>query len=348
MKFGKISLVVAASVSLFALSACGKSAKDTVISSTESILNAKQMESSGSISFKFDSNTKDMTAEDKAALEMLKNVSITYDSKSDKDAKKEEATIGAKIKTDAMSMDLSIPFLLDEGKETLYVKANNLKSILGMVGIPAETFAKVDGKVIKLEMKDLGESAVDTKESAKIQEKVNTALLDAIKALPEDKFTKEKDVYTAKLTGKDLKSVIEKVFDEVSKMKNFEATKQEIADFKKELKDADLDKSSISLTYTMDGKTVKKQDVAIHIEGQDSKDKKETVKFDIDIKSDIKSIDKPIKFTFDTSEKNIVPMEELQKIIGSFMSETTIMQEDSGTGTPPVVPTDKAPTKPAA
>ncbi|PFS04277.1 hypothetical protein, partial [Bacillus cereus] len=267
MKFGKMGLVVVASLSLFALSACGKSAKETVVSSTESILNAKQMESSGSISFKFDSNAKDMKREDKAAMDMLKNISITVDSKTDKDAKKDEVTIGANIKTDAMKMDISIPMFMDEGKEALYVKANNVKSLLQLAGVPGDSFSTLEGKVIKMDMKDLGE--VDTTESEKIQEKVQKALLDAIKALPEDKFTNEKDVYTVKLTGKDLKTVIEKVFDEISTMKNFTGTKQEIADFKKELKGANLDKSSISLTYTMDGKTIKKQDAAIHVEAKD-------------------------------------------------------------------------------
>lgn len=347
MKFGKISLVVAASLSLFALSACGKSAKDTVVSSTETMLNAKQMEASGAISFKFDSNQKGLTAEDKATMEMLKNVSITYDSKSDKDKKQDEITIGANIKTDALKMDLSIPMFMDENKKAFYVKANNLKSILQMAGIPGDSFAAIDGKVIKLDMDQLGE--VDAKESTKIQEKVNKALLDAIKALPEDKFTKEKDVYTAKLTGKDLKSVIEKIFDEVSTLKSFTATKEEAAEFKKELKDADFDKSSVTVSYTVDGKTIKKQDVSFHVESQNPDNKKETIKFDFDIKSDIKSIDKPIKFTFDTSEKNIVPMAELEKMLSEFMmGETTIMQEDSGVGTPPAVPTEKTSTKPAA
>ncbi|MBO1625371.1 hypothetical protein [Bacillus arachidis] len=338
MKFGKMGLVVAASLSLFALSACGKSAKETVVSSTESILNAKQMESSGSISFKFDSNVKDMKREDKAAMDMLKNISITVDSKTDKDAKKDEVTIGAKVKTDAMKMDISIPMFMDEGKEALYVKANNVKSLLQLAGVPGDSFSTLEGKVIKMDMKDLGE--VDTKESAKIQEKVQKSLLDAIKALPEDKFTNEKDVYTVKLTGKDLKTVIEKLFDEISTMKNFTGTKQEIADFKKELKDANLDKSSISLIYTMDGKTIKKQDAVIHVEAKNPENEKETIKFDMNIKSDIKSIDKPIKFTFDTSEKNIVPMDELQKMIGEFMNQSM-----SGGKVTPVQPT---PTEPAA
>ncbi|PFD37098.1 hypothetical protein CN285_20740 [Bacillus cereus] len=343
MKFGKMGLVVAASLSLFALSACGKSAKETVVSSTENILNAKQMESSGSISFKFDSNAKDMKTENKAAMDMLKNISITVDSKTDKDAKKDEITIGANIKTDAMKMDISIPMFMDEGKKALYVKANNVKSLLQLAGVPGDSFSTLEGKVIKMDMKDLGE--VDTKESAEIQEKVQKALLDAIKALPEDKFTKEKDVYTVKLTGKDLKTVIEKVFDEMSTMKNFTGTKQEIADFKKELKDVNLDKSSISLTYTMDGKTIKKQDAAIHVEAKNSKDEKEIIKFDMNINSDIKSIDKPIKFTFDTSEKNIVPMDELQKIIGEFMNQS--MRNDKMDGGE-VTPVQPAPTEPAA
>lgn len=341
MKFGKKGLLIAASLSLFALSACGKSAKETVVSSTESILNAKQMESSGSISFKFDSNVKDMKPEDKAAMDMLKNVSITVDSKTDKDAKKDEITIGANIKTDAMKMDVSIPMFMDEGKKALYVKANNVKSLLQLAGIPGDSFSKLEGKVIKMDMKDLGE--VDTKESMEIQAKVQKALLDAIKALPEDKFTKEKDVYTVKLTGKDLKTVIEKVFDEMSKMKNFTGTKQEIEDFKKELKDGNLGKSSVSLTYTMDGDTIKKQDAAIHVEVKNPKDKNEEIKFDMNINSKIKSINKPIKFTFDVSEKNIVSMEELQKMIGEFMSQSMMNGGmDGGAVTPQPAPAEPA------
>ncbi|EJQ37577.1 hypothetical protein IEE_05136 [Bacillus cereus BAG5X1-1] len=343
MKFGKKGLLVVASLSLFALSACGKSAKETVVSSTESILNAKQMESSGSISIKLDSNAKDMKPEDKAAIDMLKNISITVDSKTDKDAKKDEITIGANIKTDAVKMDISIPMLMDEGKKALYVKANNVKSLLQLAGIPGDSFSTLEGKVIKMDMKDLGE--VDTKESTKIQEKVQKSLLDAIKALPEDNFTKEKDVYTVKLTGKDLKAVIEKVFDEMSTMKNFTGTKQEIADFKKELEGANLGKSSVSLIYTMDGTTIKKQDAAIHFEAKNPKDEKETFKFDMNIHSDIKSIDKPIKFTFDTSEKNIVPMDDLQKMIGEFMNQFMMNGEMDGGEVTPVQP---APTEPAA
>ncbi len=336
-----MGLVVAASLSLFALSACGKSAKETVVSSTESILNAKQMESSGSVSFKFDSNAKDMKPEDKAAMDMLKNVSITVDSKTDKDAKKDEITIGANIKTDAMKMDISIPMFMDEGKKALYVKANNVKSLLQLAGIPGDSFSTLEGKVIKMDMKDLGE--VDTKESMEIQAKVQKALLDAIKSLPEDKFTKENDVYTVKLAGKDLKTVIEKVFDEMSKMKNFTGTKQEIEDFKKELKDGNLGKSSVSLTYTMDGNTIKKQDAVIHIEAKNPKDKNETIKFDVNIHSNIKSIDKPIKFTFDTSEKNIVPMDELQKMINKFMNQSMMNDGmDGGEITPQLAPTEPA------
>lgn len=342
MKFGKKGLLVVASLSLFALSACGKSAKETVVSSTESILHAKQMESSGSISFKIDSNVKDMKTEDKMAMDMLKNISITVDSKTDKDAKKDEITIGANVKTDALKMDMSIPMLMDEGKKALYVKANNVKSLLQLAGIPGDSFSTLEGKVIKMDMKDLGE--VDTKESTEIQEKVQKALLDAIKALPEDKFTNEKDVYTVKLTGKDLKTVIEKVFDEMATMKNFTGTKQEIADFKKELKDADFDKSSLSLTYTMDGKTIKKQDAIIHFEVKNPKDEKETFKFDMKINADIKSIDKPIKFTFDTSEKNIVPMDELQKMIGEFMNQSMMNGGIDGGNVTPVQP---VPTEPA-
>lgn len=41
--------------------------------------------------------------------------------------------IGANIKTDAMKMDISIPMLMDEGKKALYVKANNVKSLLQLV-----------------------------------------------------------------------------------------------------------------------------------------------------------------------------------------------------------------------
>lgn len=343
MKFGKMGLVVAASLSLFALSACGKSAKETVVSSTETMLNAKQMEASGKISFKFDSTQKGLTAEDKAAMEMLKNVSITYDSKSDKEKKQDEVTIGANIKTDALKMDLSIPMFMDENKKAFYVKANNLKSILQMAGIPGDSFAAIDGKVIKLDMDQLG--AEDVKESAKLQEKVNKALLDAIKALPEDKFTKEKDVYTAKLTGKDLKSVVEKIFDEVSTLKEFTATKEEAAEFKKELDDADFDKSSVTVSYTLDGKTIKKQDVSFHVEASNPENKKETIKFDFDIKSDIKSIDKPFKFTFDTSEKNIVPQAELEKMIGEFMMGETGVEQGEVTVQPAPKP---VPTKPAA
>lgn len=250
--------------------------------------------------------------------------------------------IGANIKTDAMKMDISIPMLMDEGKKALYVKANNVKSLLQLAGIPGDSFSTLEGKVIKMDMKDLGE--VDTKESTKIQEKVQKSLLDAIKALPEDNFTKEKDVYTVKLTGKDLKAVIEKVFDEMSTMKNFTGTKQEIADFKKELEGANLGKSSVSLIYTMDGKIIKKQDAAIHFEAKNPKDEKETFKFDMNIHSDIKSIDKPIKFTFDTSEKNIVPMDELQKMIGEFMNQFMMNGEMDGGKVTPFQP---APTEPA-
>lgn len=334
MNFRKIGSVLVAGCSIFALTACGESAsseasvKDKIISTTKTITDAKQMEAKGTISFQMDQEGFTIPPEQEMAFEMIKNASITYETKSDRTAKKDEVTIGAKFKTGGLSVDFSMPVVMDEKAQAVYFGADSMQTFFGMSGMPAEAFEQLNGKVIKADLKELGSKELE--ESTKIQKQMQEVIFKALKDVPDNAFKNEKDVYSVTLKDKDLKNIIIKAAEEMSKIDSYPGN---IADLKKDIKKADLGKSYISISYTLDGDTIKKQDVTINIDIKN--DNKEPIKLKVDVKSDIKSINKPVKFTVDTSEGNVVPMEEFEQMLNEIMMNGATMEQGGAEVTEP-------------
>lgn len=314
MKLRKVGLVVAAGLAVFALSACGKSAKDTVVSSSQTLLNAKQLESSSSISMNLSTNAKDVTSDEKFVMTYVNALSLTADTKADNDAKKTETTIGANFNVDGMSMKMSLPIFVDENKNSIYIKAQNIKSLLSLAGGSIDTtpFEKFEGKVIELTGDQLQMNASDSKA---FDDKVNQTLSSTLTSLPENQFQKNGNAYSVTLTAKDVQKLILDLANGLKTIKSANITDDQIKQLQDGLKQSNFanSNSSIVLSYTLDGSNIKNEKIVANLVVPNPDNNKETVTFKFTVSSDIKSINQKVNFDFDTSAKNVVSLNDLEQ-----------------------------------
>ncbi|PGK51293.1 hypothetical protein CN918_26240 [Priestia megaterium] len=322
MKVKKLSLVLAAGVTVFSLAACGKPVKETVISSTESLYNAKQMESDSSVKFTLTSTSKEFNTQNKDNIDMLKGLSLNVHSMSDKDAKKEQADIKAELKADGASVAFELPLYMNSKTQKVYTKLDNLGSLLSMAGMEADALSSVKGKVV-----DLTSGAAQTADLAsvtdneKLQKVSNKVFLDLLNKLPEEQFAKDKEdknKVSVTLKQKDVNSLINTYMDEAAKIKDSGITKDQVKQVKDGLKAMNMKDSKIVITYTLKDDVVKNQHVDLKFTIKNQDNEKEYITLGIVVDTKVKSLNKKVKFDFNVQKNKVVTTEE---VMGLFIPQ---------------------------
>jgi len=329
MKVKKLSLVLAAGVTVFSLAACGKPVKETVISSTESLYNAKQMESTSTVKFTLSSTSKDFNKTYKDNINMLKGLSLNVHTLSDKDAKKEQADIKAKMKMNGASVAFELPLYMDTKNQKVYSKLDNLGSLLSMAGMEASTLDPVKGKVV-----DLTSGASESTELAsvtdneKLQKVSNKVFLDMLNKLPEEQFSKNKDdknIVAVKIKQKDFNSFISSYLNEIVKIKDSGVTKDQAKQIKDSIKAMNMKDSEIVIEYTLKDGVVTNQKAALAFTIKNPDNGKESVTLGIAVDTKVKSLNKKVNFDFKVQKDKVVTMEE---VMGLFTQVTSSNIED--------------------
>lgn len=318
MNFRKFGLAVVTSVSVFALAACGQSAKDVVIDTTKTLQEAKQLDTSTKIAIDLDTNVKDLfSVEDKEAIELLKGMALTVDSKVDKELKKEEATVGLKAELEGINVDVKLPILYDGKAEKLYFKADSISAFLNILELEdVAALEPLKGKIVEL---DAASAGVTDKEAEKLQKDAEKLLLDTLNSLPEKQFEKNKDTYTATITGKDFTKLVNDYIDLAAKLDETVDAATLKAQWKEASAEANLDKTKVVYEYVLDGKKVKEQNVKVELHVKDP-ESDEFMKITLKVNSKINSINKEVKFTINPTKSNIAPQADVENAFNELLT----------------------------
>ncbi len=332
-----------------ALTACNSAPGEQLTKAYSNLETVKSFEATTKLSFKdIKIDAAESDPEMQQVVDVLKNSSLTMDTKYDQKTKKQEVVLNIKAKMGMMALDAKVPMLFDEKANTFYIEADslvdNISPFLQGSGID---ISKFKGKTISIDLNELAkddpelqkelDAMKNSQDTAQLQENMRKELEKLLKDKSEDDFKEEDGKITVNFSDKEVKGLIDNY------LKEADLTAEEREEFDKALNDSNAKFSGLTLTSEVDGDQLVSDsgkfsmtaepegdkvsmDFTFSSKYNDNLPKSSNVKvnmnvesedgggtFAIDTKTNYKSVNKDVKFTVDTKKENLITTDELEQ-----------------------------------
>lgn len=306
------------SVAALALAGCGLSPKEQYTKAYKDIQDVKTAELATTISFNVETDAE-LDAETKEILAALNSVKISADTLADFEKKQYEANISASAKVGPMNASIEAPIFVDETKQKAYVKGETYSEVMNLAAggsLGFELPEDVKGKVIAF---DVEAGKTDKKLEEEVQKLVETFVAE----IPEENFVKKdkSDVIALTFNGEKALDVVMKFVVDHPELLGEEYAGEEVTEeeFKEGLAEMKeyVNVGEVKADATIvDGKLAKEEisiPVKVTTEGQ-------SFDFTLKVTNEYKNVNKPVKFTFDTSEDNVISQSEFEEVLFSSLT----------------------------
>ncbi|ODJ74367.1 hypothetical protein BFR45_07590 [Brochothrix thermosphacta] len=307
----KIKLALLIILSVIILAGCGKSAKEEFFDYTKKNVTEN---SSNDISMtikdiKLTADMKD-SPEANVMITQLKDIKVTGSMQHDVS---EKAT-NTKLNIEALGQKIPLEFI--SKNDDMYFSLDIFRGISKIASqfnseLPSDekTLSAFDGKYLKLSDADTLE--IDSKSATNLTKEFQKEVSNYFTSLDEERFTKENDVVTFKLTKKDVVVLAEK-FNTLSKSKK-EYKEFVIPDFDEMIKNLP---KALDVKFNLNTKT---NDLAVALTS--TFDKKDEGFIDsIEVLYNYKPNDKQVAIKL-PAKKEIVNVKEIEAILAPYLSD---------------------------
>ncbi|QHE51812.1 lipoprotein [Pontibacillus sp. HMF3514] len=310
----KLISLLSVTTLLFVLTACGQSAKETYVKAYEGFMDAKTYETSSTIDVNVQSEKMNNAPNAQMFLGLINNAEIKADVRVDTKKEITEAVLHIKTSQGPMSFNLDVPMHINMKKQKVYIKTETIKQAMSMVPmLPVSPDFQFEKEYVALDAR----ASTKNSDQKQLQEQYNKQMMDMIKSLSEDRFTKNENQIELDLKGNQVKDLIISLVESSIKENNQlpqGASKEEI---EKSLEDVSFNK--FSMQTTIEDNQLKKEDISIEMEASETGQQGTIM---LNVTNQYKSINEEIEFTMDPTEENTMTQKQFEEKLNELMMKS--------------------------
>ncbi|KGX89580.1 LptM family lipoprotein [Pontibacillus marinus] len=315
----KILSLLSVTALLFVLTACGQSAKETYVQAYQGFMDAKTYETSSTIDVNVQSEDMNNAPNAQMFLGLINNAEFQADVRVDTEKEMTEAVLNIKTSQGPMSFNLDVPMHINMKKQKVYIKTETIKQAMSMVPLlPVSPDFQFEKEYVALD----ASASTKNGDQKQLQEQYNKQMMDMIKSLSEDQFTKNENQIELNLKGKQVKDLIISLVESSIKENNQLPQGASKEDIEKSLEDVSFNK--VSMQTTIEDNQLKKEEINMEMEASEAGQQGSIA---VNVTNQFKSINESIEFTMNPTEENTMTQKQFEEKLNQLMMKSMMPTE---------------------
>ncbi|MBH0228916.1 hypothetical protein [Halobacillus yeomjeoni] len=305
----KVITIFTLTAILFALSACGKTAKETYLEAHSNLMEADSYQTTSTINLNVETAEIEGMPEAQMVVGLLNNAEITAETTVDEKKQITETVIHLKTMQGPMSFELDIPVQMNMENQNMYIKTETIKQAMTMFPIvPMSQEMEFESEYVILDSEEF-----NMKEENQQQKQIE----EMMKSVSEENFNEEDGQVTMKMEGGQVKDFV-RTFLSSALSENGQMPKgMTEGDIEEGLKAIQF--KELSVKSELDGSQLKKEEVSV---GFSVKESGQEGAFQLDVKNEYENIGEDVSFQMNPTEENTMTQKQLEEKFNQMMMDS--------------------------